>query len=62
MINNKIISKSAAVFFLSLLLILHTLNANGQTNSNTVSTENVVDLTHTFTEDFPYIPIPSITF
>jgi len=62
MINNKIISKSAAVFFLSLLLILHTLNANGQTNSNTVSTENVVDLTHTLTEDFPYIPIPSITF
>ena len=62
MINNKIISKSAAVFFLSLLLILHTLAANGQINSNTVSTENVVDLTHTLTENFPFIPIPGITF
>ncbi len=62
MINNKIISKSAAVFFLSFLLILHTLDANGQTNSNTVSTENVVDLTHTLTENFPFIPIPGITF
>ncbi len=61
MINNKIISKIAAVFFLSLLLILRT-NVNGQTSSNTVSTENVVDLTHTLTEDFPYIPIPGITF
>ncbi len=48
--NNKIISKSAAVLFLFLLSII----ANGQTNSNTVSTENVVDLTHTLTEDFLY--------
>ncbi|MBA3691871.1 MAG: cyclase family protein [Acidobacteria bacterium] len=59
---NKMISKSAAVFFLLLLLIPYTLDVNGQTNSHSVSTENVVDLTHTLTEDFPYIPIPGITF
>ncbi|MCI0565958.1 cyclase family protein [bacterium] len=58
MIKNKIISGSAAVFFLFLLGIY----ANGQTNSNTVSTENVVDLTHTLDENFPFIPIPGITF
>ncbi|MBA3354582.1 MAG: cyclase family protein, partial [Pyrinomonadaceae bacterium] len=59
---NKMISKSAAVFFLLLLLIPYTLDVNGQTNSHSVSPENVVDLTHTLTEDFPYIPIPGITF
>ncbi len=56
--QNKLISKITAVFFLFLLGIY----ANGQTNSNTVSIENVVDLTHTLTEDFPYIPVPGITF
>jgi kynurenine formamidase len=55
---NKIISKSAVAFFLFLLFIC----ANGQTNSNSVSTENVVDLTHTLDENFPFIPIPGITF
>ncbi len=55
---NKITKQSAAVFFLFLLFIC----ANGQTNSNTISTENVIDLTHTLTEDFPFIPIPGITF
>lgn len=56
--QNKIISKIAAVFF----LFLFGTYANGQTNSNTISIENVVDLTHTLTEDFPYIPVPGITF
>lgn len=55
---NKIISKSAALFFLFGLFVY----ANAQTNSNAVSTENVIDLTHTLTEDFPFIPIPGITF
>lgn len=56
--QKKLISNGAAIFFLFLLGIY----ANGQTNSNTISTENVVDLTHTLTEDFPYIPVPGITF
>jgi kynurenine formamidase len=55
---SKIITNITAIFFLFLLGVY----ASGQTNSNTVSTENVVDLTHTLTEDFPYIPIPGITF
>ncbi len=45
-----------------LLFTLPTLDAYGQRDSNTVSTENVVDLTHTLTENFPFIPIPGITF
>ena len=59
---DNIISNSAAIFFLLLLFILPTLDTNGQNNSNTVSSENVIDLTHTLTEDFPFIPIPGITF
>lgn len=55
---NKIIEQGAAV----LLLCLLSVYAGGQANSNTVSIENVVDLTHTLTEDFPYIPVPGITF
>jgi kynurenine formamidase len=55
---NKIITNITAIFFIFLLGIY----ASGQTNSNTISTENVVDLTHTLTEDFPFIPIPGITF
>ncbi|MBA4183747.1 MAG: cyclase family protein [Acidobacteria bacterium] len=62
MTNNKINSKSAAVFFFLLLFISSTFDADGQTNSNTISTENVVDLTHTLDENFPFIPIPGITF
>lgn len=62
MVINKINSKSAAVFFLLFLLILHTLDAKGQTKSNSISTENVVDLTHTLTEDFPFFQIPGIYF
>ncbi len=60
--NNKTKSKSAAVFFLLLLFISSTFDADGQTNPNTISTENVVDLTHTLDENFPFIPIPGITF
>lgn len=37
-------------------------NATGQTGPNNLSTENIVDLTHTLDENFPYIPIPGITF
>ena len=55
------LSRSAAIFFLINLFIYASgqiIYANGQTNS--ISTENVVDLTHTLTEDFPYPPIPGI--
>lgn len=58
MIKTKIISKCTAVFFLFLLGI----HAGAQINSNTGSSENVVDLTHTLDENFPFIPIPGITF
>lgn len=54
----RAISKTIAIFFLFLLSIC----TSGQTVSNTVSTENIVDLTHTLDENFPYIPIPGITF
>lgn len=53
---------SAGIIFLFSLLFLPVLNAGGQTNSNALSNETVVDLTHTLTEDFPFIPIPGITF
>ena len=59
---NIINSQSAALFLIVLLLISPPLHASGQTNPNPISTENVVDLTHTLTEDFPFIPIPGITF
>jgi kynurenine formamidase len=55
---NKITEQIAAASFLFLLVIY----ANGQANSNSISTENVVDLTHTLNENFPFIPIPGITF
>ncbi len=35
-------------------------HAGPPTNSKAISTENVVDLTHTLTENFPYPPIPGI--
>ncbi len=59
--SDKTISKST-VFVLFLLSVSSALNATGQTKPNTISTENVVDLTHTLDETFPYIPIPGITF
>jgi len=34
----------------------------GPASTPVVSTENIVDLTHTLTADFPYIPVPGITF
>jgi kynurenine formamidase len=58
MIISKKIEHRATVLCLFLLVIC----TNGQTNSNSVSTENVVDLTHTLDENFPFIPIPGITF
>ncbi len=30
--------------------------------SSMISIDNIVDLTHTLSEDFPYIPVPGITF
>lgn len=56
--NNKIIKQIVLVFFLFCLF----RHGNGQTASNTISTETVVDLTHTLDENFPFIPIPGITF
>lgn len=47
---NKTISKIAVMLFLLGLFVC----ANGQTNSNLISIENIVDLTHTLTPDFPY--------
>ncbi|MGH9947161.1 MAG: cyclase family protein [Pyrinomonadaceae bacterium] len=44
------------------LVISLLLGAHAQKSSDTVSIENVVDLTHTLDENFPYIPIPGITF
>jgi kynurenine formamidase len=52
----------AAVCILFLSLFSNLLSADGQTGSITLSTENIVDLTHTLDENFPYIPIPGITF
>lgn len=44
----------------------HLAIASGQSlerpSAPVVSTENIVDLTHALTPDFPYIPIPGITF
>ena len=55
---NKLITNITAIFF----LFLPGIYVNAQINSNTVSTENIVDLTHTLDENFPFIPIPGITF
>lgn len=60
--RNKIIAQSAAIFFLLFLFVWQMPNASGQATPNTISTENVVDLTHTLDENFPFIPIPGITF
>jgi len=36
---------------------------NKQTDRDrTISVGNIVDLTHTLTPEFPYIPVPGITF
>ena len=60
---SRIISKGTSLVFLTLVfLLLNVIHASGQINSRTASTENVIDLTHTLTEDFPFIPIPGITF
>jgi kynurenine formamidase len=56
------ISKLATAFILFFSMIFGSSFVNGQTVSNASSTENVVDLTHTLDEDFPYIPIPGVTF
>lgn len=50
------------MFLLLVLSVSSAFKTNGQNKPNTISIENVVDLTHTLTEDFPYIPIPGITF
>lgn len=62
MTNNKTISKTAPLFFIFFLLVSSAFNASGQINAKTISIENVVDLTHTLDENFPFIPIPGITF
>lgn len=53
-------------FALLLLFTQHIAIASGpsqeRASAPAVSTENVVDLTHALTPDFPYIPIPGITF
>src|SRR5688500_8294939 len=56
--NNKIIKQIALIFFLLCLFI----DGSGQTDSNTISTETIVDLTHTLDDNFPFILIPGITF
>jgi len=51
-------------FALLLLCAHHIAIASEQTvePARIVSTQNIIDLTHTLTPDFPYIPVPGITF
>ncbi|WP_223807296.1 cyclase family protein [Montanilutibacter psychrotolerans] len=53
-------------FALLLLSSQHLALASGPArdaaSAPTVSTQNIVDLTHTLTPEFPYIPVPGITF
>src|SRR5262245_54458262 len=45
-----------------LFIVSQSFGAQEQTRPDTISIEKIVDLTHTLTEEFPYIPIPGITF
>lgn len=54
-------AKNRLVWLKAVALIM-LLGATVGGQNRTVSTENVVDLTHTLTESFPFIPIPNITF
>lgn len=62
MIINRTNSALAAVCILVFSIFFSPISVKGQTGSNILSSNSIVDLTHTLDENFPYIPIPGITF
>ncbi len=52
--------------FALLLCVLYVAVASGQSpkrpSTPVASTGNIIDLTHTLTPEFPYIPVPGVTF
>jgi len=52
-----------AIFAMAIMtLIVGCKSTRNEQTTRTISIANVVDLTHTLTPDFPYIPVPGITY
>jgi len=51
-----------AIAIMSLVFVVGCKRTSTEQATRTISIANVADLTHTLTPDFPYIPVPGITY